>query len=218
MPAGAHPTATASTSACTGLTRSGRLQHAPWSVPAVLAASLHRQPRSTSACLRTMRGDQCSPSVVSLSVPTSMALNTAGRRMGGAGLPGAARAAGPRRAARSAFIASTSTCEMVSARSGERSASTGAVTGRKTIASDTAAGALPLRFAGGRSGGGARAERGCGCVSRIVANVLSTMFSHEAMPPVDGWRRYHSPEPRTRRLEGDEVAREMRSAVWVVLR
>jgi len=30
------------------------------------------------------------------------------------------------------------------------------------------------------------------------------MLPHDARPPDDGFRRYHSPEPRTRRDEGAE--------------
>jgi hypothetical protein len=49
-------------------------------------------------------------------------------------------------------------------------------------------------------------------------NVRSIVLVHAAIPPVDGWRRYQSPDPRTRREDGLVEVRERWLVVLEVLR
>lgn len=147
IPSGAHPTIIAKINACIGVTFLYRLQQDPSIVP---ATSLHLHPSNISACFFTIFCEKCNPSVVSLFI--NISLNTVGNLIGGASYVAF------RRATSSAFIASTSTCDIVSARSAERSSSTGAVTGRNIIACEIAG----VLNDGTRGGGNAMERLGCG--------------------------------------------------------
>lgn len=203
-------------SACRGRTVLYRLQQVP-SWPSERSASLQRQASMCSACLSMMRSVKWRPSAVSVSTRSS--LNTSGIMTGGGW-------SCARRAARSAFIASTSACRMVSARSDERRSSTGLATGTKKMASARAKSCAPavapmpaalgirpgsqllavevMVSQGLRSG-----TRGLPCFWRSVSKVSSIVLVHAVVPPDSGLRRYQRPEPRTRR-DADESGLDWR--------
>lgn len=151
----------------------------------------------------------------SLSLSTIRSLNTAGMTTGGG-------FSCCRRAARSAFIASTSECRIVAARSGESLLSTGSGTGRNTTVSARAKSfaelSAPFTLSGVRLGSqpgnlGTRLESivsqgacsgasGWPWCSRKRSKVEWMAVVHEARPPELGLRRYHSPEPMTSMLSG----------------
>ena len=125
VPRGAQTASRTKSKACAGRAQSYRLQHMPTG-PSFRIMSLHRQAKSSSACLLVIRFEKCNPSSVSSS--TRSWLKTDGTKTGGG-------FGCKRRAYRSAFIASTSVCRMVSAREGDSLDWTGSVTGRKKTAS-----------------------------------------------------------------------------------